>query len=78
MSEELIWEDPPADARGYGNDLKRRAMKDHPGKWLLYRSDTKDGTAASRLKDKGFEAVSRRNPDKKTFSIYARWPEAQS
>jgi len=50
-------------------------LKTKPGTWALYSHEYKNGASANSFKKRypGTEWKSRRNDDKKTYSLYARY-----
>lgn len=86
---EVVWEDPPADSRGFGPKRGRwvdlaEELKEHPGKWALVLKDAtwrQVNSAYASLKKRGCETrfhgatVEARSNDSATMSMYARWPE---
>lgn len=75
---EIEWQDPPARAAGRGNDYSSTidALKANPGKWALVIKDWKTTAAPAAFRQAGCEATTRRNADKKTWSVYVRFPQA--
>lgn len=78
LPSDMVWEDPPPTNRGAGpglRDPRRIAMKEHPGKWMLWNDDAPDPSMVTHLKREGFEATSRGKGIGQRCRIYARWPE---
>jgi hypothetical protein len=76
MREKIVWEDPPEPKqRGRKPGPRWQAMKDHPGKWMLW-SDKVANRSGNRgdFQKKGYETAVRSNGDG-TFRLYVRWPE---
>jgi hypothetical protein len=74
---ELVWEDPPPRLAGpQSGILRKKAMKAHPGKWLLWNADCASNVAV-QLRRVGFEAqfVSHGGSTPYRGKVYARWPE---
>lgn len=75
---EISWQDPPAKNTGRGNDYSKtiETLKANPGKWALVIKDWKTTAAPAAFRQAGCEATTRRNADRKTWSVYVRYPEA--
>lgn len=73
---EIKWQDPPAKNTGRGNDYSKtiETLKANPGKWALVISDWKTTAAPAAFRQAGCEATTRRNADKKTWSVFVRYP----
>ncbi|AYN59042.1 hypothetical protein PBI_RYAN_52 [Arthrobacter phage Ryan] len=72
---EIIWQDPPprkAGAQGAYAQLIE-ALKKNPGRWALVSKDWKTSSPPAAFRQAGCEATCRRNADKKSWSIYARY-----
>lgn len=72
---EIIWKEPPPAKSGRrpDNETRKAAMRDNPGRWLLW-GDAASLTVATNLRREGFETRSSRRKDGR-FDIYARFPE---
>jgi hypothetical protein len=72
---ELEWMNPPSrrsDTTEYEPIVE--LLKQNPGKWARIRKDWKTTSGPTGLRNSGCEVTTRRNADKKTWSVYARWP----
>lgn len=78
MAEILSWQDPPTRNPGRGNDYSKiiEQLKAKPGQWALVIKDWKTTAAPAAFRQAGCEATTRRNADKKTWSVYVRFPAA--
>ena len=76
MAEILSWQDPPTRNPGRGNDYSKiiEQLKAKPGQWALVIKDWKTTAAPAAFRQAGCEATTRRNADKKTWSVYVRFP----
>ena len=60
----VVWQDPPPPGQTNQHttpDRRRMAMREHPGRWLLWAKASRTGSIP-RLKADGFEVTTRRNP----------------
>lgn len=72
---EIEWEDPPFKHAGrYSVDPRQIAMKENPGRWMVWGRGFANSSYTQSLKKQGFEAKSSRDKETHTFTIYARWP----
>lgn len=73
---EIAWQDPPArsSTRGtnYGPFIDE--LKKNPGKWGRITTEWKTSSAPAAFRQKGCETTTRRNKDKKTWTVFARYP----
>ncbi len=74
MSDKLIWEEPPPKRAGEKRpcDPRQQAMKDNPGRWLLFAEEGGTGSA-NWLRSRGFEVTMRETKNGRG-RVYARWP----
>jgi hypothetical protein len=69
----IIWEDPPkAYSRGQVS-VKRIAMVENPGKWMLW-SEAAGSSSANHLRKAGFQVTTRAIPGTNKARVYTRWP----
>lgn len=72
---ELQWQDPPSRRADHAQyDPIIETLQQHPGRWALVVKDWKTTAGPSAFKQRGCEMTTRRNSDKKTWSVYVRWP----
>ena len=78
-AEQVIWESPPRlTGKNKGNpSVRRQAMLDNPGKWLLW-ADSAYPSTGNHLRKGGFQVTTRAIPGTNKVRVYARWPKARA
>lgn len=72
---DVVWAEPPPRGRGTRpEDPRRVAMKENPGRWLLWGRVS--AAIQTRLRADGFETVMRNTKDGRC-DLYARWPASE-
>lgn len=76
MSVQLEWQDPPQRTGGTGAQYDQviATLKQHPGRWARVLKDWRTSSGPAAFRQQGCEMTTRRNADRKNWSVYARWP----
>lgn len=78
---ELKWQDPPSRIKKPRTSIYAdviQALKANPGKWALITDDWRATSAPAAFRQAKCEATTRRNDDGKRWSVWARFPLAES